>query len=271
MRKAPAEETNKISKAEFLRESACAANECCVFDDETLDDLQVGGCRLIQKKTGFRFGMDSVLLSHFVSLPEHASVADFGAGAGVLTVLLAAHKRGNRFYAFEIQTEIAEMMRRSVRLNGFEDIVIVYDKDVQDSPKILGINAVDAVVCNPPYSEPGTFVASVDIRTRIARQQDSETIDVFLAAAYSVLRGKGRLFLVYPAHSLMSIMNRLTVHGIEPKRIRLVHPYADRPARLVMIEAVKNARPSLNVLPPLIVYERTDIMTSEMKKIYDTG
>ena len=55
--------------------------------NETIEDLQLNGLRLIQKKDSFRFGMDSVLLAHFADIGLHDTVADLGSGNGVLIFL----------------------------------------------------------------------------------------------------------------------------------------------------------------------------------------
>ena len=92
-------------------------NEIILLDDETLDDLQMEGLRLIQKKHGFRFGMDSVLLADFAQIKPSDTVADFGCGTGVLPLLLKGRGKGKRFIGVEIQEEIAEMARRTMLLN----------------------------------------------------------------------------------------------------------------------------------------------------------
>ena len=48
-----------------------------IREDETVEDLQLGGLQLLQKKTGFRFGMDSVLLADFAAVRKEDTVADF--------------------------------------------------------------------------------------------------------------------------------------------------------------------------------------------------
>ena len=58
------------------------------YDDETIEDLQLNGLQLIQKRNSFRFGMDSVLLAHFADIGADDTVADFGTGNGILMFLL---------------------------------------------------------------------------------------------------------------------------------------------------------------------------------------
>ena len=83
-----------------------------------------------------------------------------------------------------------------------------------------------------------------------------------------MLKGRGKLFLVYPAPQMLYIMKILQLHHLEPKRFQLVYPYADKPANLVLIEAVKDARPTLHPMKPLIIYERDGSLTNELKSVY---
>ena len=57
-------------------------------ENETIEDLQLNGLRLIQTKNGFRYGMDTVLLAHFANIRESDIVADFGTGSGILRQLI---------------------------------------------------------------------------------------------------------------------------------------------------------------------------------------
>ena len=45
-------------------------------------------------------------------------------------------------------------------------------------------------------------------------------------------------------------------YKIEPKRIRFIHPYADKEPVLVMVEGVRGARPGVKIDPPIIIYDR---------------
>jgi tRNA1Val (adenine37-N6)-methyltransferase len=128
--------------------------------DERLDDLKNNGLMILQKKNGVGFGMDAVLLAHFARLRPHDRVADLGTGTGVLSILMSRAEPTARFFAFEIQPELADMARRSVALNGLEDRIKVYDRDLREAAAMLGRESCTAVVCNPPYGRRGDTVAS---------------------------------------------------------------------------------------------------------------
>ncbi len=243
-------------------------NEIILLDDETLDDLQMEGLRLIQKKHGFRFGMDSVLLADFARIKPSDTVADFGCGTGVLPLLLKGRGKGKRFIGVEIQEEIAEMARRTMLLNHQEQFVQIICADITGISKIIPAGSVDVVVCNPPYGMPGQVLRNKQEGLATARHQEEDTLQHFFMEAFQVLRGKGRIFLVYPAAQMFSLMTELHRQHLEPKRFRLVYPDLDHPANLVLLEAVKDAKPRLHPMPPLIVYGPDGNLTKELKSIY---
>ena len=57
-------------------------------------------------------------------------------------------------------------------------------------------------------------------------------------------------------------------HRIEPKRLRLVHPYADKEPTMVLIEGMKDAKSNLTIEKPLVVYEKPGVYTQEIYRIY---
>ena len=237
-------------------------------DDERLEDLQFAGLKILQKTAGFRFGMDAVLLSDFVRAEAQATVADFGTGTGILPLLMWGRGKGQRFEAFEIQREMADMARRSVALNGLSARIRVHEASVEEAPSLLSSGSVDVIVCNPPYGMPGATLHNPGLSKDLARHQDPRGLKPWFTAAYRLLRGRGRMALIYPAPMMLSLMNDLSRAALIPKRFRLIYPRVDKPANLVLVEAVKDARPTLQPEPPLIVYEQDGTMTPELRKIY---
>jgi tRNA1(Val) A37 N6-methylase TrmN6 len=70
------------------------------------------------------------------------------------------------------------------------------------------------------------------------------------------VREGGALTLIHRADRLGDILALLA-----PKagsvRIRPVHPFADEPAKRVLVRAVKTGRAPLVLLPPLILHDRS--------------
>lgn len=238
-----------------------------IREGEQIHDLQLCGLRIIQN-SGFRFGMDAVLLADFARVEERDRTADFGTGTGILPLLLAGRGRGAHFDAIEVQEEMADMAKRSVSLNGLTERIHVHHCRVEEADNVIAPGSLDSIVCNPPYGVPGTTLLNPEKALSTARHQSENGLTEWYRMAYRLLRGKGRFHMVYPAPRMLEAMTALSKARLEPKRFRLIYPYADKPANLVLIEAMKDAKPMLHPEPPLIVYEKDGSMTAELKRIY---
>lgn len=243
-------------------------DETLLQADETLHDLQRGGLRILQKKAGFRFGTDAVLLADFTHARTGERIADFGTGTGILPLLIGARSVRTRFEAIEIQPDVADMARRSVRLNKLEERIAVHCADVRDAHMLLGYESVDRVVCNPPYTPVGGGMQS-PIQTRArSRHEQVCSLGEMMASAGRVVKNGGRLDVVFPCPRMLELMDAMRDAHLEPKRIRLVCARAQDAPKLVLMEAIKNARPMLHVEPMLILYEADGRQTEELERIY---
>ncbi len=239
--------------------------------DETLEDLQLKGLQIIQKKNGFRFGMEAVLLSNFARISGSDTVADLGCGNGILPLLLCGREKGSMFYGFEIQPEASDLAERNIVLNGLEKRIQIFNTDVINAPAILGKKRVDAVICNPPWEEPkkGTINPSVSVST--AKHQQDRGLEAFFQTAYRILKRRGRIFLVYPARGIFNLFNLLRMNRLEPKSYRMVYPTTDHPACMILTEAVRDGKPGLEAMKPLIIRNENGHLTNELKSIYHIG
>ncbi len=234
---------------------------------ERLDDLQNNGLHILQKPGAFRFGTDAVLLAHFARLRPGDRVADMGTGTGILPLLMSQIEPTARFFAFEWQPEMADMARRSVALNRLEERITVYGEDFRNAAAILGSGSMTAAVCNPPYGKRGGTCPSRTEEHLLSRHETECGLKDAVAACAAVLKNRGRLWMVFPAPRALELMDALREKRLEPKRVRLVCAGTDRPPYLMLIEAVKNARPALHWLPPLIVCQDGKA-TDELRAIY---
>ena len=237
-------------------------------DDETIEDLQLNQLQLLQKKDGFRYGMDSVLLSHFADIKKNDDVADFCTGSCVIPLLLYGREKGKHYTGIEIQEEIADMAKRTVQINHLENTIHIIQGDASMAPEWISSCSLDAVVCNPPYGIQGKVIISPNSSIAMSRSQGEEKLKSIFKSAFQCLKGKGKFYVVYPASQMLFLMNALQSCHLEPKRFQLVYPFADRPANLVLIEAVKDAKPMLHPMSPLIIYDINQNLTNELKSIY---
>ncbi|HBM46812.1 tRNA1(Val) (adenine(37)-N6)-methyltransferase [Clostridium sp. OF09-36] len=243
-------------------------NNVICGEDERIDDLQRNGYRIIQKKKGFCFGMDAVLLSGFAQVKEGEVAVDLGTGTGIIPILLEAKTKGKHFTGLEIQKEVAEMAERSVRLNHLEDRVDIVRGDIKEASRLFGKASFDVVTSNPPYMNDNHGLKNPDLPKAIARHEVFCTLDDVCREASLLLRSGGRFYMVHRPHRLAEIITALKTYRLEPKRMKLVHPFADKDANMVLIEAVRGGRSMMKVEAPVIVYQKPGVYTQEIYDIY---
>lgn len=235
---------------------------------ERIDDLHRNGYQIIQKENGFCFGMDAVLLSGFAAVKPGERVADLGTGTGIIPILLEAKTEGEHFTGLEIQTAMAEMAGRSVALNHLEAKITIVEGNIKEAGRIFGGASFDVVTTNPPYMNDSHGLKNPDLPKAIARHEVLCTLEDVVRESAKLLRPGGRLYMVHRPHRLIEIISELTKYKLEPKRMKLVHPFVDKEANMVLIEAVRGGRPMLKVEKPLIVYKEQGVYTDEIYDIY---
>lgn len=243
-------------------------NNATCNEDERIDDLQRNGYKIIQKKKGFCFGMDAVLLSGFAQVKEGEAALDLGTGTGIIPILLEAKTQGKHFTGLEIQEEMAKMASRSVCLNHLEERVDIVRGDIREASRLFGKASFDVVTSNPPYMNDNHGLKNPDLPKAIARHEVLCTLDDVCREASLLLKSGGRFYMVHRPHRLAEIITALKNYKLEPKRMKLVHPFADKEANMVLIEAVRGGRSMMKVEAPVIVYREPGVYTQEIYDVY---
>ena len=243
-------------------------NNVTCGEDERIDDLQRNGYRIIQKKKGFCFGMDAVLLSGFAQVKDGEVAVDLGTGTGIIPILLEAKTKGKHFTGLEIQEEVAEMAGRSVRLNQLENRVDIVRGDIKEASRLFGKASFDVVTSNPPYMNDNHGLKNPELPKAIARHEVFCTLDDVCREASLLLKSGGRFYMVHRPHRLAEIITALKTYKLEPKRMKLVHPFVDKEANMVLIEAVRGGRSMMKVEAPIIVYREPGVYTQEIYDVY---
>ena len=237
-------------------------------DNERNDDLQRNGYKIIQKTNGFCFGMDAVLLSGFAQVKQGEKAIDLGTGTGIIPILLEAKYKGEHYTGLEIQNEMADMALRSVALNRLEDKISIVCGDIKEASSLFGNAVFDVVTSNPPYMNDSHGLKNPHVPKAIARHEVLCTLDDVCREAARLLKPGGRFYMVHRPHRLIEIITTLTKYKLEPKRMKMVHPFVDRDANMVLIEAVRGGRSMIKVEAPVIVYREPGVYTDEIYSIY---
>ncbi|MBQ6995784.1 MAG: tRNA1(Val) (adenine(37)-N6)-methyltransferase [Lachnospiraceae bacterium] len=237
-------------------------------EKERIDDLQRNGYRIIQNPEKFCFGMDAVLLSGFARVKTGAKVLDMGTGTGIIPILLEGKTKASHLTGLEIQEESADMARRSILLNHLEEKIDIVTGDIKEAGNLFQAASFDVVTCNPPYMIGQHGIANPDTPKAIARHEVLCTLEDVIKNAALLLKPGGYFFMVHRPFRLAEIITMMTKYKLEPKRMRLVHPYVDKEPNMVLIEGCRGGKSRMTVEKPLIVYKTQNEYTDEIYEIY---
>lgn len=222
---------------------------------EKIEELGVGGYKIIQSKEGFCFGSDAVLLAKFAAVRSKSRGLDLCTGTGIIPVLTYALYSPARIDAVEIIPRVADMAARTMELNGLSDKIYVKNADLKDAAAIYGKGVFDFVTCNPPYMNSGGGIVNPNDELAISRHEIMCTLDDAVKAAADCLKSMGKLFMVHRADRLCDVISAFRKHRLEPKRMALVYPNAKKGAILVLVEGLKDGRPQLKLEKPVLMYD----------------
>lgn len=236
--------------------------------DETLDDLQLKGICVIQKKDAFRFGVDAVLLANFANIKKNMKVVDLCTGTGIIPFIIAGKTEAKEIMGIEIQHEFVDMATRSVKYNKLQDRVRFIEGDLTDLNLLKQLPKVDVVTVNPPYKLRNSGILNLNDKNAIARHEICCTLEDVIVACKTVLKDNGRMYMVHRPERLADILCLMRKYKIEPKVIRMVHPNYKKAPNIVLIEGQKGGGSFLRWEAPLYVHELNGDYTEEIERIY---
>lgn len=235
-------------------------------EDERLDYLLAEDLRIIQSPSVFSFSLDAVLLAKFAYVPKRSGkIVDLCAGNGAVPLFLSARTKAD-ITAVELQERLADMARRSVSYNGLEERIRIIRDDVIGIAAKIGYDKYDTVTCNPPYF-PANEASERNLKEHlaIARHEIHLTLEQAVCSAGELLKQGGKAAFVHRPGRLLDIVTVMRENRLEPKRIRFVYPKEGKEANTLLIEAIKDGKPDLKILPPLYVYGEDGKYTEEVR------
>ena len=225
----------------------------------TEDTFFEGRIQVRQHRRGYRFSVDSVLLADHAAGCRAGTVLDLGTGCGIIPLILAYRNPDARIFGVEIQRELAEVAQANVIRNRLSNRVAILHRDFRNlkrsDPDLPGTAPVDLVVSNPPYRRVRSGRMNPDSQKAVARHEIAADLGHVVGAARRLLEISGRFVVIHLAERTTDLLCEMRTAGIEPKFIRLIHSRAGEPARRILVEGKKGARPGLTVGPPLVIYQ----------------
>ena len=223
--------------------------------NETLDTFFDGKLQIIQKKKGYRFSVDAILLSQVTKIRKNENVIDLGTGCGILPLLLSQSTKANFLVGVEIQKGLAECAEKNVFLNHLGNRISILKQDFRGLKRTFPPGSFDVVLSNPPYRRYRTGRINPSMEKAIARHEIKGTLGDLISIASYLLPPKGRCYLIFPALRTVDLLVALRGAKLEPKRLQFVHPRIAEEAKFILIESIKDSGAELKIMDPLILHE----------------
>jgi len=239
-----------------------------VLHDDELCELFAGQLRIFQKRNGYRFSVDSILLADFARQRASGSVADLGTGSGVLPIILSKSQAVKEIIGIEVQEDLAQLAQKNICFNQCEDRVKIIHADIRTVRKDFKAGSLDAVISNPPFYPEHSGRLNPDDQKAISRHELFGTLTDFINISYYLLKLSGKFLTIYPSVRAVDLIAEMRAAGIEPKTLQFIYPRSDEPANLVLIEGIKGAGKEAKVLTPLVLYDARGNYTDQAQNIF---
>jgi tRNA1Val (adenine37-N6)-methyltransferase len=237
-----------------------------VAENETLDILCDDQLKIIQQKDGYRFSIDAILLSNFITLKKHDSLLDIGTGCGIIPIYLAKKGYKNYMLGVEIQKDLFQAARKNKEINACENVQFMYG-DIKVVSKDLNKTLFHVITSNPPYTKERTGRQRPKHARFVARYESHIDLTAFLAVSSALLNRRGRLYVIYPSRRLGELIYTAKSNRLEPKRLRFIHPKREEKANLFLAEFIKEGGMEVTIEKPLYIYDN-DHYAEEIESYY---
>jgi tRNA1(Val) A37 N6-methylase TrmN6 len=220
----------------------------------TEDRILDGRLILRQPRKGYRAGLDAALLAAACDAQPGQGVLEAGCGPGAALLAAALRRPGVRFTGIERDPEALALARDNIAANGLGDRVSALTGDVEQRFSPLGLAPFDAAMANPPFFDDPAAIRGPALEREGAYLADGG-LEAWTRFLLKAVREGGSLTLIHRADRLADIL-ALLGQGAGSFRIRPVLPFADEPAKRVLVRAIKTGKAPLVLLPALVLHER---------------
>lgn len=237
---------------------------------ETIIPLLNKNLKIIQRADYFNFSIDSLLISEFINITKNTKkILDLGTGNAAIPLFLSKKTNANIF-GIEIQKVSYDLAIKNININSLNEQIYIVNDDMKNYLSHYIHNSFDIVVSNPPFfkvSGNKTYLNSLN-QLSIARHEVAITLEELIKIAFDLLKDRGYFYLVHRADRLSDILNILRKNNLEAKKIKFCYTTQKKNAKIILIEAIKNGKSGLTILPPVIINKENGEYTEEILEMF---
>lgn len=230
------------------------------------DLLWDGQLKIFQDTEMFKFSLDSVLLSNFVTINKSTNrILDIGTGNSPIPLMLAKRTKA-KIDAIEIQEESYKLGYESIKYNNLQNQINIILGDIREKYKELENNSYDTIISNPPYYKQNVKIPLHESK-KIARNEQSLSLNDIFVISKKLLKDGGNVSIVIDTERLTEVIQLMKNNSIEPKRLQFVYPKKTKNSKILLIEGTKNGKPGIKVLNPIFIQDSSNQYTSFIENI----
>jgi tRNA1(Val) A37 N6-methylase TrmN6 len=255
--------------------SAAAGTERRLAGAVTEDAFLGGALCIVQPRTGYRAGLDAILLAATLRAADGERVLDVGAGVGVVGLAAARRLPGTAVTLVERDAELAALAAGNIARNGLAERVRVVAADVArplgETPDLsAAAGRFDHALVNPPFLVEGRGSVAADPAKAAANAMAEGALGRWMRFAAAMLRPRGTLTLIHRADALGEVLGALAGR-FGGAKVLPVHPYDDKAAVRVLVRAVKGSGAAPALLPGLVLHAADGSFRPQVEDILRNG
>lgn len=244
--------------------------------DFLTEDMFLGDMlTLLQPKSGYRAGVDAVLLAATAKSAGRSRILDLGAGIGTVGLCAAVRLPEADVVLAEREPQLVHLARRNIAINSLEDRVQAVEADItlpQSKLSSLALIPDDFthVLANPPYHDAGGGTPAPDALKAASHAMPRESLELWVKALAQFCAPGGRATMIHKADALAQILAAFEGR-FGDIRIRPVYPRVGTSAIRVLIEGIKGSRAPLSVSQPFVLHGEGHAFTPQAEAILRHG
>lgn len=238
--------------------------------DLSCDDFLGGALKLWQPKSGYRIGMDTILLAASVPAISGDKILEAGTGSGGAALSLAKRVSGCHVTGFELQPEMAKLALKNIKYNHLETHVKIIEGCITAPPDELQPESFDHVMVNPPYLEPGTALSPPEKTKGLAHMNSTANLKDWVMFCLSMVKNKGTMSFVFRAdrlHELMALLHRRVGNLV----LCPLWPREGIVAKRILVQGKKGAHGVTCMTPGIALHSLNERYTSKAEAILRAG